>query len=68
MTGIGDWDFPATAQPKAEEVAFELDRVLSSVVSLRSEIPDDAFTASLLGTERGGNGVVIGGDGFPNSL
>ena len=64
MTGIGDWEFPAAAQPKAEEVAFELDRALSSVVSLRSEIPDNAFTASILGTERGGNGVVIGGDGL----
>ena len=59
MTGIGEWEFPAPAQPKAEEVAFELDRTLSSVVSLRSEIPDDAFTASVLGTERGGNGIVI---------
>ncbi len=64
MTGIGEWEFPAPAQPKAEEVAFELDRTLSSVVSLRSEIPDDAFTASVLGTERGGNGIVIGGDGL----
>ncbi len=64
MTGIGEWEFPAPAQPKAEEVAFELDRTLSSVVSLRSEIPDDAFTTSVLGTERGGNGIVIGGDGL----
>jgi len=29
------------------------------VVQLRSGIPEDAFTAPLLGTERGGNGVVI---------
>ena len=64
MTGIGEWEFPAAAQPKSEEVAFELDRTLSSVVSLRSEIPDDAFTASILGTERGGNGIVIDGDGL----
>ena len=64
MTAIGEWEFPAAAQPKSEEVAFELDRTLSSVVSLRSEIPDDAFTASILGTERGGNAIVIGGDGL----
>ena len=64
MTGIGEWKFPAAAQPKADEVAFDLDRTLSSVLSLRSEIPDDAFTASDLGTERGGNGIVIGGDGL----
>ncbi len=27
-------------------------------------MPEDAFTASILGTERTGNGVVIGGDGL----
>ena len=31
---------------------------------LRSEIPDDAFTASILGTERAGNGVMIGANGL----
>jgi S1-C subfamily serine protease len=31
---------------------------------LRAEIPEDAFTASILGTERAGNGVVIGADGL----
>jgi S1-C subfamily serine protease len=64
MTETGEWEIPEPAQPKAEEVAFELDRVLSSVLSLRSQIPEDAFTASILGTERGGNAVVIGDDGL----
>ena len=64
MPEIGDWTFPGEVQPKSEEVDFELDAVLSSVVSLSSKIPDDAFTAANLGTERGGNGVVIGGDGL----
>lgn len=59
-----EWEIPASAQPKAAEVAFELDRALSSVVSLRSEIPADAFTASVLGTERAGNGVLIRPDGL----
>ena len=31
---------------------------------LRAKIPEDAFTASILGTERAGNGVVIGADGM----
>ena len=31
---------------------------------LRSEIPEDAFTASILGTERTGSAVVIGDDGL----
>ncbi len=64
MTENEDWEFPAAAQPKPEDVAFDLDRVLSSVLFLRSEVPEDAFTASILGTERGGNGVVIGEDGL----
>ncbi len=64
MTDGDEWEFPAEAQPKAEEFAFDLKRTLSSVMSLRSEVPDDAFSASTLGTERGGNGVVIGDDGL----
>jgi len=39
--------------------AFDLDRVLSSVVGLHSIIPADAFSAETLGTERAGNGVLI---------
>ena len=64
MAEIAEWVFPGEVQPKPEEVDFELDRALSSVLSLRSQIPEDAFTASILGTERGGNGVVIGADGL----
>jgi len=52
------------AHPRPEDVACELDTVLDSVVSLRSHIPDDAFTAGILGTEREGQGVVIGDDGI----
>lgn len=37
---------------------------MRSVVMLRAEIPDDAFTASILGTERFGNAVVIRDDGL----
>jgi S1-C subfamily serine protease len=64
MTDISDWEIPEPARPKPEEVAFDLDTTLTSVLSLRSEIPDDAFTASILGTERGGNGVLIREDGL----
>lgn len=35
-----------------------------SLVMLRAEIPDDAFTASVLGTQRSGNGIIIGDDGL----
>jgi len=46
-------------RPRPQDVAYELDRALSAVVSVRAEIPDDAFTAGILGTQRAGNGVVI---------
>ena len=36
------------------------DSLLRSVVAVRATIPDDAFTASGLGTKREGSGVVIG--------
>lgn len=54
-----DWVIPTQARPRQEHVTFDLGATLSSVVSVRSEIPEDAFTASILGTERLGNGVVI---------
>jgi len=59
-----DWAFPAEMRPRPEDWRFDLDRALESVVLLRAEIPDDAFTAPLLGTERAGNGVVIRDDGL----
>ncbi len=59
-----DWEFPKSVQPKPEGAGFDLDRVLASVLSLRSEIPDDAFSAATLGSERAGNGVMIGADGL----
>ncbi len=64
MSDDSDWEFPVDAQPQAEELAFDLDRALTSVLSLRAEIPPDAFSAASLGTERAGNGVVIGAEGL----
>ena len=59
-----EWAIPASAQPRAEDCAFDLERALAAVVAVRSEIPADAFTASILGTERAGNGVVIDDNGL----
>jgi S1-C subfamily serine protease len=58
------WAFPANLQPRSEGLRFDLASALRSVVMLRAEIPEDAFTASILGTERFGNGVVIRDDGL----
>lgn len=59
-----NWAFPPSLQPKSGEVEFDLQRALDAVVQVRVEVPDDAFTASTLGTERQGNGVVIRSDGL----
>lgn len=50
---------PVSLQPKAAEYAFDLDHALQSIVALRATVPDDAFTANLLGTERAGSAVHI---------
>ncbi len=64
MANPPNWAFPDTLQPRAGETAFDLDAALDAVVLLRSQIPGDAFTAPILGTERSGNGVVIREDGL----
>jgi S1-C subfamily serine protease len=58
------WAFPSSLQPEAGDVGFDLERALAAVVRLTIEVPDDAFTAAVLGTERGGNGIVIRDDGL----
>src|ERR671931_2289805 len=58
------WAFPVEMRPRPEEWRFNLEHALDSVVGLRAEIPDDAFTAQILGTERAGNGIVIRDDGL----
>jgi S1-C subfamily serine protease len=58
------WSFPSGMQPRPAELAFDLNAALDSVVTVHAEIPEDAFTASILGTERIGNGVVIREDGL----
>ena len=53
-----------TETEKETEVDFDIDAMVSSLVSVRSEVPEDALTAPVLGTERMGNGVVIGDRGL----
>jgi S1-C subfamily serine protease len=64
MADLSNWAFPPDMQPSAEEVRFDLEGALDSIVLLRAEVPEDAFTAGILGTERIGNGVVIRDDGL----
>jgi S1-C subfamily serine protease len=58
------WAFPDALQPDSDALRFDLGQALQSAVMLRTEVPDDAFTAGILGTERIGNGMVIRDDGL----
>jgi S1-C subfamily serine protease len=49
---------------RLENFSFDIETTLASVVAVRTTIPQDAYTASRLGTERAGSGVVIGSDGL----
>src|SRR5271170_6041969 len=59
-----DWEIPGEIQPKPGDWSFDLDRALGAVLGLRATIPEDAFTAGSLGTERAGSAVLIRGDGL----
>ncbi len=58
------WAFPESIQPKSSETQFDLERAFDAVVLVRAEVPDDAYSAATLGTERGGYGAVIREDGL----
>jgi S1-C subfamily serine protease len=60
---LQDWSIPAEFRPKPSEFDFDIGWAVSSTVGLRATVPPDAFTASILGTERTGHGVAIDGDG-----
>ncbi|HEY7674401.1 MAG TPA: S1C family serine protease [Burkholderiales bacterium] len=64
MADLTNWAFPPEMQPNPESAPFDLEAALDSLVLLRAEVPEDAFTAGILGTERIGNGVVIRDDGL----
>jgi S1-C subfamily serine protease len=64
MASVSDWKVPPSVQPKPEDYSYDLEAALSAVVGVRAVVPSDAFTADTLGTERGGNGVLIRADGL----
>src|SRR5689334_13686432 len=64
MARTVDWEIPSEFQPKPEDFDFDLDGALSAVLGLQATVPEDAFTASTLGTERGGSAVLIRKEGL----
>ncbi|HET7716692.1 MAG TPA: S1C family serine protease [Bauldia sp.] len=59
-----DWQVTPAFQPNPKDYSYDLDAALAAVVSVKSVIPDDAFTAGILGTERSGSGVLIDRSGL----
>ncbi len=59
-----DWEIPTNLQPDPDDYPYDLERTLKGVVSVKSYVPGDAFTANTLGTERAGSGVVIRDSGL----
>jgi S1-C subfamily serine protease len=60
MPSLTEWKVPPAVQPRVEDYGYDLEQALEAVVGVHCIIPDDAFTAQTLGTERAGNGVLIG--------
>ena len=56
-----DRDIPSNLQPRPADYRFDLEETLRGIVTLRADIPGDAFTAGALGTERAGSGIAIPG-------
>src|SRR6266550_1491020 len=59
MPALPDYKVSPSVQPKPNDYGYDLDRALASVMGLHAIIPNDAFTAETLGTERAGNAVLI---------
>jgi hypothetical protein len=53
------WSIPKELRPDPADYGFDLHAALGAVVSVKSRVPADAFSARTLGTEREGSGVVI---------
>ena len=52
------------ARPDASAQAFDLDVALTAIMGVRANIPEDALTAPILGTERSGHGILINEHGL----
>ena len=59
-----DDSIPEELRPDPGDYDFDLRAALGAVVTLKSRVPSDAFSARTLGTEREGSGVVIRSDGL----
>ena len=54
----------ASARPDPETLSFDLDQALSAIMGVRTNVPEEALTAPILGTERAGHGILINDHGL----
>jgi S1-C subfamily serine protease len=59
-----EWSIPPELRPDPADYGYDLAAALTAVVTVKSRVPGDAFSARTLGTEREGSGVVIRDDGL----
>jgi S1-C subfamily serine protease len=59
MSLTEEWQLPPELRPRQRGLQFDLQTVYRSVVQLHTEASEDGYTASILGTERLGSGVMI---------
>jgi len=59
MSESKEWALPPELRPDPGTLAYDLGAALGALVLLRAEVPEDAFTAGVLGTERLGHGALI---------
>lgn len=59
MSEAKDWALPPELRPDPQSLAYDLAAAMRSLVLLRAEVADDAFTANVLGTQRLGHGVLV---------
>jgi S1-C subfamily serine protease len=59
MATRDEWELPETLRPQQGRFNFDLQTIYRSAVLVHTEASEDGYTASDLGTERLGSGVVI---------
>ncbi len=64
MASTEEWVFPSSLRPNPENLEFDLNKAINSVVKIKARISTAAFTAEILGTERIGSGVLINDQGL----
>ena len=56
--------FMAATRPNPDAMPFDLGAALEAIQPIKCQVRDDAYTASMLGTEREGNAILIDADGL----